>query len=112
MTKANPATSAQFVPNNNFPTWDIGKVTEITNFLKNFYHCGYLSAGCGCCWLLPDYKTMMQLNFYRNGEAVMSECREAIAPFLHPAAIEVKMQIRRSPNYLNLVRSHYFISSI
>ncbi|MBD2501459.1 hypothetical protein H6G83_12755 [Anabaena azotica FACHB-119] len=55
---------------------------------------------------------MMQLNFYRNGEAVMSECREAIAPFLHPAAIEVKMQIRRSPNYLNLVRSHYFISSI
>ncbi|HEY9799744.1 MAG TPA: hypothetical protein V6D25_05240 [Leptolyngbyaceae cyanobacterium] len=48
---------------------------------------------------------MMQLNFYRNGDAVMRECREAIAPFLHPATIKVKMQIRRSPNYLNLVRS-------
>ncbi|MBD2340113.1 hypothetical protein H6G64_24405 [Calothrix sp. FACHB-156] len=35
----------------------------------------------------------------------MKECREAIAPSLHPAALTVEMQVMRSQNYLNLVRS-------
>ncbi|MEH1985230.1 MULTISPECIES: hypothetical protein [unclassified Nostoc] len=35
----------------------------------------------------------------------MRKCREAIAPSLHPAAPIVEMQLMRSQNYLNLVRS-------
>ncbi|MBN3879595.1 MAG: hypothetical protein HWQ42_25480 [Nostoc sp. JL23] len=48
---------------------------------------------------------MMQPNFYSNSDAAMRKCREAIAPSLHPAAPIVEMQLMRSQNYLNLVRS-------